>query len=269
MAGIALAPFTLGASTVLGCIGLWRSAIQLGDQLGQLSQEAEQTGGLIAEQVISMLDAYADAKTSVGVGEVGKEVVKIALPTALIPTIRGVRGLLDTFHAKTNGLEIDANRLSETLSQTTDAELTATREFQQFLDTNSSALTAKEKKKVGEIMAQIPLLRQQTDQLIRDVQNLNSRVQKCRDYHDVLTAAHAALAVDNPTWAVIVTGVIPLVTDIGLSAGGGVGGAMESLGAVGEAGKTAADSIGIIIGIGNNLNDIIGEAALEIKKRKD
>ncbi len=268
VAGLALSPFTFGASTVLGCIALWRSAIQLGDQIGKLSMEAEQTGGFIAEQVITMLDAYEDkAKTVVGLGEVAKEMAKILMPTDLIPTIKGVRNMLGVFHDKTNGLEIRSNKVSQILSQTTDAELAATRAFQQFLDENSDALTPKEKKKVGEIMDQIPLLRQQTDQLIREVRHLNSRVQHCRDFHETLSAVYEALSAKNPTWAVVVNELIPIATDIGLIAGGGIGGAMESLGAVGEAGKTAADSIGLILTIGNDLNDIVDDTTLEIKNR--
>lgn len=267
--GIALAPFTFGASLVLACAGLWRGAIQLGDQLGKLSLEAEETAGLIADQTISMLDSYEDWKNNaVGAAEVGKELLKVVLPTDLIPTIKGVRGLLGTLNSKTNIIEIDVDELSKTLSQLTDKELEATRAFEQFLRENRDVLTKKEKDKVEKLLRKIPELRQSVEQAITDVMAMNTRVDKCRHYHEVLTAGYMNLQGKNPIWAVVVNELIPLAADIGIAAGGGIGGAVESLGAVAEAGKKAADSIGLILSVGNDLYDIVDDVATELGNRR-
>lgn len=267
--GIALAPFTFGASLVLACAGLWRGAIQLGDQLGKLSLEAEDTAGLIATQVVTMLNGYKKwSKNAVGAGEVGKELLKVALPTDLIPTIKGVRGLLGTLNSKTNGIEISADELSKSLSELTDKELQATRAFEQFLRENKDVLTKKEKALVEKLLKKIPELRKAVGKALEDVIAMNGRVVKCRNYHDVLTAGYTNLSSKNPTWAVVVNELIPLAADVGIAAGGGIGGAMESLGSVAEAGKKAVDSIGLILSVGNDLSDIIDNTATEISNRK-
>jgi hypothetical protein len=267
IAGLALTPFTLGASTVIGCVALWRSSVQLGDQLGKLALEAEETAVLAASQILGMLDAYEKwRREAVGAAEIGKELLKTLLPTDLIPTIKGAKVHLSGLENKTHGIEIRADKLSELLSTTTDKELEFTRSFEQFLEENEQVLTQAERREIGRLMDKIPALRQRVSSLLIEIGTLNRRVKTCRAWHEGLSAAMEVLSAQNPTWAAVVTHMIPIATDIGLMAGGGVGGAAQSFGAMGEQAKVAVDSIGIIQTSGNDIYEGVANFASMLKK---
>lgn len=268
LTAVGLGGLTFGASLIFGLVGVYRSAVTLADQISTLAQSAEGACVNVANQVNDIAKAYKNASsTTVGMGDVGLELLKQVIPTDLIPSIKSIKSNLDTFEQKTNGIEVRADNLSKKLSQALDKEQTLRTQLEIFLRENPDALTTGEAKRLEKLMELIPGIIQKNEDLIDKIIKLNKRVEKLREWYTAIADAFKEVSSKQPTWAMITANVIPLLTTVGLAVGGNLASPPDLSKAV-EIAKLTIETTSSVMDATWNIYEGVSGIVESVKSRK-
>jgi flagellar biosynthesis chaperone FliJ len=220
--GLILTPFTAGASTIMGCIGLVKSSIAIGKQLADLASSAEEMGNGLAKDIQMLAARYNEAKSrKVGGIEMTVTLVNATLPTAFA-TIKSCKGDADTMSSKIDGIEVKSHDVSQTLGKTLNDQQAVIKNLSDWEAKSKASFTADEAKKIQKLIDQLEKSAPNVINLIAEVGKLHNRVQECRASHGDVKKALDKLAAKEPTWAQVGEILINVAAGIGFGVAGNV-----------------------------------------------
>ena len=199
--GLALTPLTFGLTSVAGCIGIAKSAVSLGQQIGKLALDAEGLALKVSEDLVTLNKQYQNAKkTLVGVGELGKTLVNATLPT-MVTTIKECSSDCEQVKNKIDGIEVKAHETAEKLGALLTEQAKMQKALRDFEKATKPTFTGAEATKVQKLIAAVDLTGPQVTGLIVKIGELNTRVKDTSTTHKKLAADVKTLAAKEPTWA--------------------------------------------------------------------
>jgi hypothetical protein len=220
--GLAITPFTGGASTILGIISLINAGITIGRQLATLSEEAEGLINRVAVDINTLNKQYESAsKTLVGVGEMGKTLVNSTFGPALT-TIKGCKGDCDTVTDKINGLTVKTHDEAQDLGKMLTEQSKLQKQLSEFERISKPQLEPAEIQKFTLIDKAVDASAKSVEKLIKDIETLDKRVATCKVSHKILAGALGQIAAKEPTWAQVGEILISAVVAAGFMVGGNV-----------------------------------------------
>jgi hypothetical protein len=198
---LALTPLTFGVSTVAGCIGIAKSAVSIGQQIGKLSLKAEELALKVSEDLVTLNKQYENAKkTLVGVGELAKTLVNATLPT-MVTTIKECSSDCEQVKSKIDGIDVSAHDTAQKLGALLTEQTKLQKALGEFEKIVKPTFTGEEAKKVQVLMGAVNATAPKVTALITKIGELNTRVKKTTATHKILADGVKQLAAKEPTWA--------------------------------------------------------------------
>lgn len=223
VAGLAVTPFTGGASTVAGILGLIKSINVICTEVAGLAATVEGFIDKVTADVDDLVQQYKNVpKTAVGIGEVGKATVNSLIGPAF-NTIKDAKKNCDQVNDKIGGLETKAHDQATLLGGWMTKQTAADKELKQFENDNKGKLTPEEAKKLKEIESKVAQAEKAIPPLLTSIPELYKRVKTNTGTYKELKKAVDTLAAQEPTWAKIAEVLIPVATSVGLMVAGNVG----------------------------------------------
>lgn len=223
VAGLAVTPFTGGASTVAGILGLIKSVNIICTEVAGLAATVEGFIDKVTEDIDELVSDYKNVgSTGVGIGETGKTVVNSLIGPAF-NTIKDAKKNCDQVNDKINGLETKAHDQATLLGGWMDKQTATDKALKQFEDQNKGKLTPKEAEQLKTIGAKVAQAEKAIPPLLTSIPELYKRVKTNTKTYKELKVAIDTLAAKEPTWAKIAEVLIPVATSVGLMVAGNVG----------------------------------------------
>ncbi|MEO1437446.1 MAG: hypothetical protein AAFV80_18030, partial [Bacteroidota bacterium] len=257
VAGTAMAPITGGATVIIGMMGLFKSAVNLGKQIGKLSLEAEGMITRVTKNLKTLNTRYQEgSSTRVGMGEMGATFLN-SLVGDVMDTIKEVSSDCDNIEDKVNGLEVKAGKMSARL----DKLLNGQEDYMRALNTIKveEIEDTELKAKVKSLKSEIDGIGDKIDDMINDVQNLNERVNDGRKEHKKLDKMVSVLVKREPTWAKVGTTLLSTAVGVAFITAGNVGGP-DAYSFVGV-GKDIVDGVGTALDVFGEAKTLVEDAA--------
>ncbi|MGK0391624.1 MAG: hypothetical protein ACI94Y_004391 [Maribacter sp.] len=258
VSGTVMAPITGGATVVIGMIGLFKSAVNLGKKIGKLSLEAEEMIARVYDNLNTLNERYQTAsRNKVGASEMGVTLAN-AIGGEMFNTIKEVKSDCSQVGDKINGLEVNAGSLAKKLDALLDAQEDYRKELRK-METQVKDFTPKQAKAITKLFTALDSSYEIVSDQIGEVIKMGKRVNDGRTKHDELTKKVAILAKREPTWAKVSEVVINAAVGVAFITAGNVGGP-EAYSFVGI-GKDLADNIGTGLDVFGELRTIVEEVA--------
>lgn len=257
-AGTVMAPITGGATVVIGMIGLFKSAVNLGKQLGKLSLEAEEMIARVYHNLNTLNNRYKDAsKNKVGTIEMGVTLVN-AVGGQIFDTIKEVQSDCEQIGDKINGLEVNAGGLSKKLDKLLDAQEDYQKELRK-MESQVKDFTKEQATAITKLFKALDKSCEAVEAQIKEVMKMDKRVDVGRTQHNQLTKQVDILAKREPTWAKVGEILINATVGAAFITAGNVGGpaAYDFVGI----GKDIAGNIGTGLDTFGELKTIVEDTA--------
>ena len=231
--GLALTPFTVGVSTIVGCIGLAKAGVEIGHQVADIAATAEMMANGIAKDLNSIKKQYGKwlsdpevqaaggVSNKMGMAELTKRGVNALAPT-MITTLKSVKEDVGTYDDKINNLEVKADDMGSNLSKWLDQQQKAEQAFKDIQKLGRDELDDKETKILTKILGGIDKSTKKIDGIIKDVIKLNARVKKNSTLSSKLAGELKAISVKNPLWSDIGSALFEVTTSVAFSLAGNI-----------------------------------------------
>lgn len=223
--GLALAPLTLGVSSIAGFVAVAKSGVAIRKQIVDLSAEAEQVANGLAKQLVTLKSQYETAtKNKVGAAELGKTLVNATMPV-MITTIKGANDNCSLLEKKIESLKVKTHDVASNLG----AQLTKQSEIQKnlraFEKIAAPVLSSAELAFFGKLMGLIEKSTLSVTAGIESVDKLHGRFKKTETTHKALSTQLAVISSGEPTWAKVGEVIINLAASAGFLFSGKIDGA--------------------------------------------
>lgn len=252
VAGLAMTPFTLGVSTVAGCLGLAKASVEIGRQLADIASTAEMMANGIAKDLNTLKKQYdkwlrdpevkkaGGVSNKVGMAELTKRGVNALAPT-MITTLKSVKDDVGTYDEKIDNLEVKADKLGDNLSDWLAKQREADKAFKEIQKLGRDSLSDTEFKLLTKILGNIDKITKRVDKIIKEMIKLNARVKKNRTNSSKLAKELKAISVKNPVWSEVGSAIFEVTASVAFSLAGNVN-APDPY----KCAKTAADIINAV-----------------------
>jgi hypothetical protein len=226
---LATAPFTAGASAVIGILALMNQAKTLFDECVSLARSAEQAADALAGDIKTMLDTYqsknreAEAgNLEIGLSEMGGTLVNSIWP-GFTATISDSKKQSETLKIKVGGIVTHAHDVSVKIGDALKEQQTAKQKMDEFHKAAEKAgLEKGDMDKIEKLLNALEKNYAQVHKLIEETIALNKRAEIAGTKHKILDQVLTALAAKQPAWSVFGEAVIKVSTAVGFLVGGNV-----------------------------------------------
>jgi hypothetical protein len=209
---IAVAPLTLGVSSIVGWLSLSKSLVELCTQIKALGSDLNTLTASAAADIKDMKKGYdqwlglldknkVNAKSwEIGISEFAKRGMKALAPT-WVTTIKSVKTKIESCEDKCRTIELNSNAMASKLGNIFTAQTNAKAAVDKFVHGIAGSITPQENDKLVSLLKDLIATEKSTESLINDVTALNEKVKEGIASIGKLSADLKPIDDANPTWS--------------------------------------------------------------------